>query len=880
MAAPSQLVGQILGHYRILEQIGVGGMGVVYRAHDERLDRDVALKVLTPGALVDEAARKRFRKEALALSRLNHPNIAMVFDFDTQDDMDFLVIEYIPGTTLDASVGPDVLPEKQVIRLGLQLAEGPTAAHEQGVVHRDLKPSNLRITPDGRLKILDFGIAKLLPTSERQATETLTEAQGVTGTLPYMAPEQLQGEQPDSRTDIYAAGTVLYEMATGRRPFEQRLSTALADDIIHKPPAPPRQVNRKLSSKLEDLILKCLEKEPDNRYQSARELAIDLRRLTYPSLPSLGERPGPKSKRAVFTLVGALLALAAVFSLSRWIYLRKATVSLPQYEQLTNFSQSADSPALSPDGRMLAFTLGPDKREIYVKPLPSGEPVLIAKDAFEKGNLTFSPDGSRIAYTVEATLSWDTWIVPLLGGQPRRMLPNASALTWIDDHRVLFSEVKKGIHMGIVTATESRTETRDVYVPPTETGMAHESFISPEHKWVLISGMDATGLLPCRIVPFDGSSSGHQVGPKGPCVNAGWSPDGKWMYFSANLEGSYHIWRQRFPNGEPEQVTFGATEEDNFTLAPDGRSIVTTVKVEQSSIWLRDAAGEREISAEGFATLVSFSSDGKKLYYLVRSGPQRAHLIGELWAVELASGRRERILPDFSVTHYNVSRDGRTVVFSALDAAGKSGIWLASLDRRFTPRQITSSNEYWPSFGRQGEILFVGEEGKSKFLYRMKEDGTERQKTMQDEVLYLVSISPDGDWAVAWVPVPGQGGSSAVFAYPTRGGAPIRICDVCTSVWSERAAAAVAWSPDGKFFYVSFQYFPGINQGKTFVIPLRQGQTMPPLPKQGIKSERDLTSLPGVRVIGEKDVFAGPNPSAYAFRRLAYSSNIYRVRLQ
>jgi eukaryotic-like serine/threonine-protein kinase len=260
MAAPSQLVGQILGHYRILEQIGAGGMGVVYRAHDERLDRDVALKVLTPGALADEAARKRFRKEALALSRLNHPNIAMVFDFDTQDDMDFLVIEYIPGTTLDASVGPGVLPEKQVIRLGLQLAEGLAAAHEQGVVHRDLKPSNLRITPDGRLKILDFGIARLLPTSERQATETLTEAQGVTGTLPYMAPEQLQGEQPDSRTDIYAAGAVLYEMATGRRPFEQRLSTALVNDIINKPPAPPRQVHPKLSPKLEDIVRACGEK--------------------------------------------------------------------------------------------------------------------------------------------------------------------------------------------------------------------------------------------------------------------------------------------------------------------------------------------------------------------------------------------------------------------------------------------------------------------------------------------------------------------------------------------------------------------------------------------------------------------------------------------
>ena len=174
-------------------------MGVVYRAHDERLDRDIALKVLPSGALADEAARKRFRKEALALSRLNHPNIAMVFDFDTQDGIDFLVTEYIPGTTLDASVGPGFLPEKQVVRLGLQLAEGLTAAHEQGVVHRDLKPSNLRITPDGRLKILDFGIAKLLPTGEQEATETLTEAQGVTGTLPYMAPEQLRDEQPVAR---------------------------------------------------------------------------------------------------------------------------------------------------------------------------------------------------------------------------------------------------------------------------------------------------------------------------------------------------------------------------------------------------------------------------------------------------------------------------------------------------------------------------------------------------------------------------------------------------------------------------------------------------------------------------------------------------------
>src|SRR3989442_10227387 len=178
MAALSQADGKASGHYRITEPIGAGGMGVVYRAQDEQLDRDVAIKVLPTGTLADEAARKRFRKEALALAKLNHPNIATIHEFASQEGLNFLVTEYIPGATLDAGLGPGFLPEKQVVRLGLQLAEGLAAAHEHGVVHCDLKPSNLRVSPDGRLKILDFGIAKLLPTGEGAATETLTEARG------------------------------------------------------------------------------------------------------------------------------------------------------------------------------------------------------------------------------------------------------------------------------------------------------------------------------------------------------------------------------------------------------------------------------------------------------------------------------------------------------------------------------------------------------------------------------------------------------------------------------------------------------------------------------------------------------------------------------
>ncbi len=267
-----------LSHYRILEQIGVGGMGVVYRAHDERLDRDVALKVLPAGALADETARKRFRKEALALSKLNHPNIATVFDFDTEDGTDFLVTEYIPGLSLDSMLASGPLPAKEIVRLGAQLAEGLEAAHEHGVVHRDLKPANLRVTPDARLKILDFGLARIrhgdaTPTA---VTESLTETRSVAGTVPYMAPEQLRGQPADARTDIWAFGVVLYEMAAGVRPFRGQTGFELSSAILNRTPPPlPTQV----PAELQAIIARCLQREPARRYQRAGEVRAVLEAL-------------------------------------------------------------------------------------------------------------------------------------------------------------------------------------------------------------------------------------------------------------------------------------------------------------------------------------------------------------------------------------------------------------------------------------------------------------------------------------------------------------------------------------------------------------------------------------------------------------------------
>ena len=280
MSLPSLTLGKVLGHYRILEPLGAGGMGIVYRAHDMQLDRDVALKVLPVGTLNEGSARARFRKEALALARINHPNIATVHEFSSQDGVDFLVTEYIAGITLDSKLLGGSLSQREAVDLGVQMAQGLEAAHEQGIVHRDLKPANLRLSHSGQLKILDFGLAKLSArVDDATVTATSTEEQSLSGTIPYMSPEQVRGQQVDHRSDIWAAGAVLYEMVAGQRPFPERHLPQLIDNILRQPVKPPSSVHAGITAGLESIILKALDKDPERRYQSARELRVDLNRL-------------------------------------------------------------------------------------------------------------------------------------------------------------------------------------------------------------------------------------------------------------------------------------------------------------------------------------------------------------------------------------------------------------------------------------------------------------------------------------------------------------------------------------------------------------------------------------------------------------------------
>ena len=312
--------GDELGRYRLIEKIDKGGQGEVWRAKDERFGRHVAIKVLPAKALDDPGARDRFRREALAVGKLNHPNIATAHDFDTKP-VDYLVTEYISGSGLDRRLAGGALPEDTVITLGMQLAAGLEAAHKEGIIHRDLKPGNLRINEEGTLKILDFGLAEMFdPTMDIASLETITINMTLTGTLPYMAPEQFGGVA-DQRTDLWSAGAVLYEMATGKLPFPETQIQELREAIQHREPPHPREVNPKVSAGLEQVILRCLKKKPDQRYQSATDLRGELERLA--AGRKTKEHEKHQARRFAVAALVAVLALSALVVAYYWPDIRK-----------------------------------------------------------------------------------------------------------------------------------------------------------------------------------------------------------------------------------------------------------------------------------------------------------------------------------------------------------------------------------------------------------------------------------------------------------------------------------------------------------------------------------------------------------------------------
>ena len=346
-----------------------------------------------------------------------------------------------------------------------------------------------------------------------------------------------------------------------------------------------------------------------------------------------------------------------------WFGRSSPAPSRSDYEQITNFATPrrllrfppmADGGVHS-RGDAVSYPFGPN----YVKQLPNGEAVQLTNDPRPKLAPAFTPDGARVAYTLResgAVEGWNTWTVPVSGGQPTRMLPNAAALTWIDDPTFSFPRSREQHHSHGAEDFDAESRGRALGLCAGARARHGALFLHlPDRASVLVVEMAATGAwAPCRLVPFDGSSAGRQVGPAGECRSAAWSPDGRWMYFSALVDGVSHLWRQRFPNGTPEPLTSGsATEEEGVAVAPDGASLITSLGRRQSSIWLHDPRGERLLSAEGFAVDPSLSADGARVYYLLRRTSTSGTV--ELTMVDIATGRTDRLLPDFSVLDYDIS---------------------------------------------------------------------------------------------------------------------------------------------------------------------------------------------------------------------------------
>jgi Tol biopolymer transport system component len=393
---------------------------------------------------------------------------------------------------------------------------------------------------------------------------------------------------------------------------------------------------------------------------------------------------------------------------------------------------------------------------------------------------------------------------------------------------------------------------------------------------VLVVEMGPTGGWErCRLVPFDGSSAGSPVGPAGPCRSAAWSTDGSWMYFTARVNGASHVWRQRFPDGAPEQLTFGPAEESGIAMSADGRSIFTSVGMFESGVWMHDQAGDHLISPEGYASALSFSGDGGRLYYLLRRESSDAS--EDLWKTDVASGKSERVITGFAIDAYDVSPDGRQVVFSARNNDGLSQIWIADPEAETRPRLLAASGGNTPFFGRAGDVLFRMSEGANNYLFDLKPGESQPTKILRSPIIELKGMSPDRTSALVMVAV-AEVPSTAVVALSLQDGSTTRICP---------AECMAKWSPDGTRFYVE-PLLQGTDSGKAVLIPVPKGAQLPKLPSSGVRSASDAAILRGSTTIDLSGydrihyggtIAPGPSKDTFAFTKTISHRNVFQVVL-
>jgi eukaryotic-like serine/threonine-protein kinase len=493
---PRSLIGQQLGSYQILSLLGAGGMGVVYQARDTRLKRFVAIKVLPREKMSDPERKRRFIQEARAASALNHPNIITIHDIGSESGIDFVVMEYVGGKTLDQRIPRKGVKLNEALKLAVQIAEALDKAHSAGIIHRDLKPGNVMVTDDGLVKVLDFGLAKLTEReSDEEGTRTLpprTETGTIVGTASYMSPEQAEGQKVDPRSDIFSFGVVLYEMVTGQRAFVGESNLAILTAILREEPKPASQIVKAMPQELEKIIIRCLRKDRERRFQHMADVKVVLQELKEESDSGTlaGTSPVVRPSRRPWVWVAWTTAVVAA-AVTGWLF--RGGPGKPQAAlevvPLTSYTGSEQSPSFSLDGNQVAFSWDGEKQDnfdIYVKLIGSPTPLRLTTDPADDVSPSFSPDGRSIGFVRVSKERRAFFIIPSIGG-PERLVADVAAQDFFFTSEYSFAWLPGGkwvVTDGLTLLSTETGETHSLTSPPTKWGPDFSPAVSPDGSTV------------------------------------------------------------------------------------------------------------------------------------------------------------------------------------------------------------------------------------------------------------------------------------------------------------------------------------------------------------------------------------------------------------